>query len=134
MRKGISNLVAVILLMLISVSLVASLYIWSTANIFEVYPEEQYNRTYLRSRACLSIEDIRIAIDRSRSMITLRNCGYVPLSEFQLYINMLPVDSSFQDKLEPSESAIMIMGIIPESTDKVYVTADFAESEILTVG
>ncbi len=131
MKKGISNIVAIILLLLMGIALIASLYVWSTSVMFDVYPEEQYNKTYLRQRACLSIEEIDIL----ETEITLRNCGYVPLSEFQLYVDMLPVDFNFKDKLDPSESAT---GTFSEKyrfgTHKFYVTADLSESEIITAG
>jgi hypothetical protein len=144
MRKGVSQIIVIILLVMISVTLVSSLFLWASSNTFNIFPEEEQNISYLRSRACLNIDDIVFRYSDLKlgeptcpaftGDIILRNCGYVPISDFKLYINSVFVESTFQDKLEPSETGIMEFTdpCSGDITFRFLVVSDLAESQVIT--
>ena len=102
MGRGISEIIIMILLLLIVASLISVVYIWSTTHAFEYYPEEEISRQYLRSRACLSLEEI----NGIAGTAVIRNCGLIPLSNFTLYIDESVVGTAvLPDKLEPNEES-----------------------------
>jgi len=130
MKKGVSNILLAILILVIGASLTAALAVWLPEIAFEAYPEEAYNKSYLRSRACLSLGDI------SSESLTIKNCGLVPLSDFRLYIDFHEAILSGIEKLDPQESATIDYSIIEygkceEEIHEFYVTADLAESPVL---
>lgn len=99
MRKGVSEMVVAVLLLLIAVSLVSVVYLWSTTNMFKSYPEESVSRAYLRSRACLSLEEINGTAGKAY----MRNCGLVNLTNFTFYIDGAAQAVALPPFLEPSQ-------------------------------
>ncbi len=127
MSKAISGLIVMVLLLMISVSLVAAIYVWSSSIAFESYPEESISRSYLRSRACLSLEEI----DGVGGTATLRNCGLIPLSNFTLYIDGEIVSSALPDDLDPNEGETITFDV--QTGEHGYlVVSDIIETPYIT--
>ena len=83
--KGVSGIVIVILLVLISISLVGALYIWVTNTTFDIYPEEDIQQKYQRGRACLNIDDID-GVELAQAILSGKHgfmCQYDPSLNFE---------------------------------------------------
>lgn len=127
--RGLSALIAVILLMMIAVVLTGLTVLWASNTLPTVTETvgESYNATYLRSRACLSIDSINSTSGR----MVVRNCGLVPLHDFHLSINSNEVSfSPAISVLDPHVTAVL--GFNPVASPAVYnVVADLAESPFI---
>ncbi|NIO44273.1 MAG: hypothetical protein GTN36_01820, partial [Candidatus Aenigmarchaeota archaeon] len=75
MRKGLSPIIAVILVLLIAISLTVLAMVWLPRFTSRLFPEVLFNESYMRSRACLSIEDVKGLF----GFFTIKNCGKIPL-------------------------------------------------------
>ncbi len=85
MKKGISSIIVVILILLITISLVVLSYQWLLKYTPRVQEElEQHTES---KEGCLKIENIDIF---SRNVV-IRNCGDTELSNFIIYIDEEPV-------------------------------------------
>ncbi|MFQ6056494.1 MAG: hypothetical protein ACE5J3_10995 [Methanosarcinales archaeon] len=102
-------------------------YLWSTGIIFEVYPFQYFSKEYLRSRACLDLNK-----NTTNYTLIVKNCGLVSLSKFQLYMDYIPVDANFPNKMEPKEQTSIYLGFIT-GKHVFLVTSDLAESPPLTI-
>lgn len=132
MKKGQVQIFLVILILMIGLALIVILALWLPNIAFEAYSEEAYEKSYLRSRACLSLESVDI---NSQDLI-IKNCGLVPLRDFKVYIDFNEVASDNINILNPQESLTIYYGLsLPEGSYEFYVTADYAESppKIVTV-
>ena len=125
--KAISQIVILVLILMIAVSLTVSLYFFATGTVFNVYPNETAQLDYLRSRACLDLEV------NSTNYLLITNCGLVPLSKFQLYVDYLPINADFPDKLDPKQTLIFPIGLLVDEHTYV-ITSDLAESPPKTIG
>lgn len=126
--KGVSTVVIVILLILISISLVGALYIWTSNVTFDIFPEEDIEQRYQRSRACLSLEDI----DGGNGSATIRNCGLVPLRDVELYLDNSLVSFQYPDTLDPNEAIVVTFTSPAPGTHSYYAIADIAETPVIT--
>jgi len=130
MKKGASHIFLAILILMIGISLVALLAVILPNIAFEAYPEEAYNKTYLRSRACLGLENV----DWEAQTLTLKNCGLISLTDFNLFVDYEEVGNLNLDKLDPTESATVNYDIsLSSGSHYFYVTADYAETPFITV-
>jgi len=120
--KGISQLMVVILLLLISFSMVSLYFLWSKNVLFEIFPSESTETQYLRSRSCLGIENIYKAVDGS---LKIKNCGKTPLKEIILYVDYTEYEIS-QTQLNPQEH--MIVEIDTSEVHEYIAISDLAES------
>lgn len=129
--KAISQIIATILILLIAVSLVVMLYVWSTGILPKIYSGENSTKEYLRSRACLNIE----SAGWSDAYAVIKNCGYVPLKDFKVYVNGKNVSAIVPVKLDPQEVGEVQITSPHPLTDSydILVTADLAESPVVTV-
>lgn len=125
--KAVSQIVILVLILMIAVSLTVSLYFFTTETVFDVYPNETAQLDYLRSRACLDLEV------NSTNYLLITNCGLVPLSKFQLYVDYLPINADFPDKLDPKQTLIFPVGLLVDEHTYV-ITSDLAESPPKTIG
>lgn len=126
--KGVSGVIIVILLVLISISLVGSLYIWATNTTFDIYPEEDIEQKYQRSRACLSIDDI----DGASGTAIIRNCGLVPLSDVELYLDNSRLDFAYPDVFDPNDELIVTFTSPVSGEHTYYAIANLAETPLIT--
>lgn len=123
--KGVSEVVVVILILIIGVSSVVSFYSWSTGTvpILGKSVEQISGEEFLRTKACLKIDKIYF----SESGISIRNCGSVPLSNFAIYIDDLPVDKTAPSVLEPMEMKnITIKSAVASGAHTVKVISNYA--------
>jgi len=122
MKKAISEIFAIILLLGIGVSLATLVYL-SQTNVTAIYPSQFFNTSYYRSRACVSLENV----DFISNNVTIKNCGLVPLSKFILSIDLqqIPLDIT---KLDPKQNITVNYGIALTGFHDFAVYADFAET------
>ena len=128
MRKGLSEIVVMVLLLLIGASLVAVVYMWSVENVFEAYPEESVSLSYLRSRSCLSLENI----NGTMGTAYLRNCGLINLTNFTLYIDGSPQTAAMLPPyLEPNQGEAITF--LAQAGEHGYiVVSDITETPYIT--
>lgn len=124
MRKGLSPIISAILILLIAISVTLLAIIWLPRFISNIFPWLSFNESYIRSRGCLSIENV----DGLFGLFTIKNCGKVALSDFSFFI-----DSSFISKLnigtlDPSQTIDFYSMPITGGRHSLYITADYAES------
>jgi len=124
MRKGLSPIISAILILLIAISVTLLAVIWLPKFIINIFPWLGFNESYMRSRGCLSIENVNGLF----GLFTIKNCGKVALSDFRFFI-----DSNFINKLnignlEPSQSIDFYDMPITGGRHSLYITADYAES------
>jgi len=125
--KGVSTVVIIILLILISISLVGALYIWSTNATFDIFPEEDIEQKYQRSRACISLEDI----NGTAGEAVIRNCGFVPLTDIGFYIDNSLIGFSYPTVLNPNEEIVVIFDPV-SGEHSYYAISDLAETPLMT--
>ncbi len=124
MKKGLSPIVSAILILLIAISVTLLAIIWLPKFIIKIFPQLGFNESYVRSRGCLSIENVKGLF----GLFTIKNCGKVALSDFSFFI-----DSNFINKLnigtlEPSQTIDFYDMPITGGRHSLYITADYAES------
>ncbi len=126
MRKGLFPIVTVILVLLIAIVITVLAMIFLSEFTLKPFPEEAFNKSYLRSRACLSLENI----DTVEKTLTMKNCGKISLSNFRLYIDFQNPIFLGIDKLDPQELVTVNYGVNlpPETNHSFYVTADYTET------
>lgn len=132
MKKGLSTIISVILVLLIAVSttaLVALTLPKLTFNIFNV--ESSFNQSYVESRGCLSIE----SVDPYNREVIIKNCGKISLSNFRLFIDFNEVSISSIPEIEPSEEAVInyLKCLSEKNYYNFYAIADLAESPAVKV-
>lgn len=123
--KGVSEVVVVILVLIISVSAVISFYSWATGTIplLGKSVEQMSGEEFLRTKACLKIDKIYF----SENNISVRNCGSVSLSNFAVYIDDLPVDNAFPSALEPMEiKNVTLKSSVASGAHTVKVISNYA--------
>jgi len=127
MEKGLAPIVAVILVLLIAISLTVLAIIWLPRLALKPYSEEAFNKSYMRSRACLSIE----SVDTARKKLTIKNCGKIPLTDFNFYIDGKKINL-YLEKLDPQESVILnYVEDFSEGYHDFFITSDYAETPIM---
>ena len=124
MRKGLSPIIAVILILLIAIGLTVLVMIILPRFTFKLLPETFFNESYMRSRACLSIEDVKGLF----GFFTIKNCGKIDLTDFKFFLNGKFISSLNIEKLEPSQFISFYDMPIPGGRHEIYITADYAES------
>lgn len=127
--KGASDIIVIILILLISLSLIGLVYTWSTGVLFQSYPKESQEKEYLRSRACLSMENINVFEGNA----VLRNCGQIPLTKFKVYVDNAFSITSVPDKLEPDEEIGIGLPSFTVGNHSYYATSDYAETVVYTL-
>jgi len=122
--QGISTIITIILIVVIVITLVSLLYLFSsnlitsTTAVGDVSIENVKNRT----KGCLRIENV----DEKNGNITLRNCGYVPLSDFKVYVNDVE-KASDPGTLEPG-SILTVNLELGGGTYDIFASSNNAES------
>ncbi|NIM47334.1 MAG: hypothetical protein GTN40_04225 [Candidatus Aenigmarchaeota archaeon] len=124
MKKGLSPIVAVILILLIAISLTVLAMVWLPRFTFKLFPLPGFNESYVRSRGCLSIEDVKELF----GFFTVKNCGKIALSDFKLFVGGKFVSNLDIEILEPLQSVNFIDMPLPAGEYEIYITADYAES------
>lgn len=130
--KAVSEIIAMFLVLIIAVSLIAMLYLWSTGVLPQLYSGVNETNQYARSRACLNIEYVAW----HDGYLVIKNCGLTPLKDFKLYINGNNVSTrGTPAKLDPQEQGGMQINssFSPSDSYDIFVTADLAESPVVTV-
>jgi hypothetical protein len=135
--KGISDIIVLVLLLIISVSLIGLAYVWSVGAVFDPYPEERTGEQYLKSRSCLSMENI----DVEGGTASLRNCGKTALSTFAVYVDNIENTTSSSNlnsglaegTLYPGESYPIEFQEFSSGTHTYYVTADYTQTVAYTL-
>ncbi len=127
--KGVSEYVAVLLLMIISLALAGLVYIFYQSNINTIYPEGQIGEKYASTRACLSIDELNAA----RGAAAIRNCGQVPLGSFALYIDDVKQAVSLPQTLQPNEKFNIAFTPLTAGRHVIYASSDKASSAIMRI-
>ena len=71
MKKGLSPIIAVILVLLIAIAVTVLVIIFLPRFTLRLLPENFFNESYIRSRGCLSIENVKGLF----GFMTIKNCG-----------------------------------------------------------
>ncbi|NIO44425.1 MAG: hypothetical protein GTN36_02625 [Candidatus Aenigmarchaeota archaeon] len=121
--RGVSAIIAIILILMIVVALAALTYTWFTGIFISTTNTtgEAIERTTTSFKGRLLIENIN-----PKGIITLRNSGLIPLSNFKFYANDEEVLSDNRE-LNPGE-ILNLKIALPENTYNFFVTSDHAES------
>ncbi|MBU3905230.1 MAG: hypothetical protein KJ906_03725 [Nanoarchaeota archaeon] len=128
--KGISQIVAVILMLMIGVSMVGVLFVWSQNTVLDIYPEEETEAQYLRQRACIGIQGVVHGINGDN--VTVNNCGSVPLDDIKVFVNDEVVSQKIDPiKFNPSTNQNITVVDPIRVGDRIYVTSDLAISPVL---
>ena len=128
MYKGISQVVAVILILMIGVSMAGILFVWAQETTFEIYPEDEGEVQYLRQRACIGIQDI------SGDVVRINNCGSVPLDNIKVYVNDAVSHNPAPIKFNPGQTQDVTVTKTIVIGDRVYVISDYAVSPVIVYG
>ncbi|MBU5575386.1 MAG: hypothetical protein QXX01_02785 [Candidatus Aenigmatarchaeota archaeon] len=121
MKKGLSNLVILILLVLLSILLVSQVYVWSQSSLKLSYPEKLTDK-YLTIRGCIHI------LDANKTSILIKNCGLTTIKNGAVYINYIK-KAEFSREIEPQKSIwINYNEQIESGTYSFIVVADVATS------
>ena len=127
--KGVSEYVAVLLLMIISLALAGLIYIFYQSNINTIYPGEQIGEKYASTRSCLSIDELNAAAGTA----LMRNCGQVPLSSFALYIDDVKETVSLPQTLQPNEKFNIAFRPLSAGKHVIYISSDKTSSAIMRI-
>jgi len=124
--KGISTLIAVILILLITIALVALLYLWFTG-IFTGITEtgqEQFEESQLRLMSSMAIESV------IKNNIYVRNTGSVNITEIVVYVNDLQTEADVPEVIEDGKVGIIdLTSPLLPGNHKVKVTSRYTEAE-----
>jgi len=124
MRKGLSPIISAILILLIAISVTLLAVIWLPKFVIKIFPLLGFNESYIRSRGCLSIENVYGLF----GLFTVKNCGKVALSDFSFFIDGKFINKLNIGTLEPSQSINFYDMPITGGRHNLYITADYAES------
>jgi parallel beta-helix repeat protein len=124
MRKGLSPIISAILILLIAISVTLLAIIWLPKFIIKIFPQLGFNESYVRSRGCLSIENVKGLF----GLFTIKNCGKVALSDFSFFIDNNFINKLNIGTLNPSQSIDFYDMPITGGRHSLYITADYAES------
>jgi hypothetical protein len=128
--KGVSTVIILVLMLLITISLTLSLYLWATGALSNLSSSATQEKNYQRSRSCLNIEYFAA----SDNYVAIKNCGLTPLTDFKLYVDGEELPAMVPDKLDPQEEGgLQANALIPSGSHQILVTADLAESAVITV-
>ncbi len=125
MRKGVSTVISVILIILITLSLVALTYQWLSGHTTQTQSELESNA--FGNKGCLKIENI----DTINDKIVLRNCGDINLNNVILFVDSKSV-VSYQDVLTAG-NITQIGFAMPSGEHEIFVTSNHAESSRMII-
>ena len=123
--KGISTIIAIIIILMIVVFLAALAYLWFT-DVFETLTgtgQEQVEETTIRLGSSILIEGVK------GDNIYIRNTGKYDVTEIAVYIDDLLTDSTVPDKIEPGKIGTLILSTSISGQHKVKITSKYAETE-----
>ncbi|OGI11652.1 hypothetical protein A3K64_00865 [Candidatus Micrarchaeota archaeon RBG_16_36_9] len=124
--KGISNIIEIVLIIVITSSVIALIYQWSYASTSEV--QKELEKDVVQNEGCLKIE----SIDTVNKKIVIRNCGENSLSSFQVYLDSKPF-ASYSGKLDSgSITQINYTQDISSGDHDIKIYSDYAESPKIT--
>ena len=124
MEKGLSPIITVILVLLIAISVTVLAMIYLPRFTLKLFPEGLFNESYIRSRGCLNIEDVKGLF----GFVTIKNCGKIALSDFKFFIDGKFISNLDIGTLEPSQLMDFYDMPIEGGKHQIYVTANYAES------
>jgi parallel beta-helix repeat protein len=129
MKKGLSTIVSVILVLLIAVATTVLVIMWLPKLTFKIFNlESSFNQSYVRSRACLSLENV----DTIGKTLTIKNCGKITLGDFNFYIDENKL-SLYLEKLDPQESVkLNYIEYLKKGYHNSYVSSNYAETPVVT--
>ncbi|OGI11654.1 hypothetical protein A3K64_00875 [Candidatus Micrarchaeota archaeon RBG_16_36_9] len=131
MKKGISEIISVIIIVLIAVSVTGLIAIYllnSTSQVTKV--DSSLNQSYLRSKACLSID----SVNPNSNEVTVRNCGKVPLDNLKIFVDSNEISISPAGEIKPMEKTVInFKRCLPSKDYYFYATANLAESPAIKV-
>lgn len=129
MKKGLSTIISVMLVLLIAVATTVLVIMWLPRLTFKIFNiESSFNQSYVRSRACLSLENV----DTIGKTLTIKNCGKITLGDFNFYIDENKL-SLYLEKLDPQESVtINYVENLTQGEHYFYITSDYAETPVIT--
>ena len=128
--RGISAIIAVVLILLITISLAAGSYLFLSATMSRTTTAAQQgiSQTMTQMAKSFSIE----AVDGPR--ISIRNTGQAPLSNFSVYVDNIPVNAS-QVSISPDEvKTILIYDFVDfsRSREVKVVSGSVAQTKIVS--
>jgi len=115
--KGISNVVAVIMLLMISVALVSMLYVWSQSS-FEIVTDE-----FDESEDMSEFAEF-IVLENNGFDISVKNNGLSDLSGWVVYVDGKPSDFTIDKEiLKPGEEAVITLVDVDVGTAEIQITS-----------
>jgi flagellin-like protein len=125
MRKGVSAIISVILIILITVSLIALVYQWLSGQTTQT--QSELGRNAFKSEGCLKIENI----DTRTNKIIVRNCGDIDLNNIVLFVDSKPV-VNYQGTLLAGNIA-QINYALSLGEHEILLTSNYAESSRMII-
>jgi parallel beta-helix repeat protein len=124
--RGISTIIEVILVLIITISLIFFVYQWSFSSTLET--QQNIEKNLAQNQGCLKIENI----DLTNKKITIRNCGENGLSKFVVYIDSSPI-AYYTGILGAGDiTQISYTGNINYGDHEIFVSSDYAETSKIT--
>jgi hypothetical protein len=125
---GVSRLVVVILILLISIISAVSVFIWSVNTVQNIFPEN-ITESSIAPRGCLNI------LDANTTAVTVKNCGTTIIKKGAVYVseeyNVYRKYAEFQQLINPQD-IVVIPVIIPRPAFnvRIIIVADTATSPV----
>jgi|MudIll2142460700_1097286.scaffolds.fasta_scaffold128090_2 FlaG/FlaF family flagellin (archaellin) len=124
MAKGVSTIIATILILIITVSLISLVYTWLSS--YAPQPDIQNNIN--AGKGCLKIE----SVDTESKTVTIRNCGDIALSSIVLFID-LKTSTRYSEALNAGEIAqLSYTENINIGSHEIMVSSNYADSSRIT--
>ena len=117
---GVSRLVVVILILLISIISAVSVFIWSVNTVQNVFPEN-ITESSIAPRGCLNI------LDANTTAVTVKNCGTTIIKKGAVYVDYVK-KAEFQQIINPQDVVVIPVSGISSGYHEFIVVADVATS------
>jgi|GEM_PF-5249557 len=122
---GVSRLVVVILILLISIISAVSVFIWSVNTVQNIFPEN-ITESSIAPRGCLNI------LDANTTAVTVKNCGTTIVKKGAVYVDYVK-KTEFQQVINPQDVVVIPVSIPQQAQVIVVVVADTATSPVYKV-
>jgi len=120
---GVSRLVVVILILLISIISAVSVFIWSVNTVQNIFPEN-ITESSIAPRGCLNI------LDANTTAVTVKNCGATIIKKGAVYVDYVK-KTEFQQVINPQDIVVIPVNIPrPAFNVRIIIVADTATSPV----
>jgi parallel beta-helix repeat protein len=123
--KGVSTVIAIILILMITVAMAALAYLWFTG-VFETLTEtgqEQVEETTIKLGSSIAIESVK------GDNVYVRNTGKYNVTEIVLYIDDVLTEATVPETIEPGKVGAITLTVTITGEHRVKITSKYANAE-----